>query len=244
MLCFLNGLGRSLSLTKSGLELLDHVRRMGDAAGHVSLTASGRSQTIEGQVCITATDVMVAYYLPPVLKQLRKVAPGIEVELVASNEIHDLRRREADIAIRHVPTDQPDLIAKHVGECTAHLYASSDYLDQRGRPQSASDLANADFIGFGNNDQMIAELNRLGLPLTRDNIKLNSACGLVVWELVKQGLGISMMAKHVADLTLGIEPVLPELEPLVFPIWLVTHRELHTSRRIRLVFDLLTEAFS
>ena len=51
-------LGRSLSLTQSGLELLDHVRAMGDAASRISLTASGQSQRIEGQVCITATDVL------------------------------------------------------------------------------------------------------------------------------------------------------------------------------------------
>jgi len=41
---------RSLFLTQSGLELLDHVRMMGDAAGRISLTASGQSQAIEGLV--------------------------------------------------------------------------------------------------------------------------------------------------------------------------------------------------
>lgn len=236
--------GKSLLLTNLGMELLDHVRTMGDAAGQVSLTASGHSQAIEGKVCITATDLLAAYYLPPLLKQLQEVAPGIEIELVTSNEIRDLRRREADIAIRHVPTEQPDLIAKLVGEATAHLYASSEYLDRYGRPQSASELSDASFLGFGSNDQLVKELNAMGLSLTKDNIKLGSANGLVVWEYVKQGLGISIMAKRVAELTPGIEPVLPELDPMLIPIWLVTHRELHTSRRIRLVFDMLAEAFS
>jgi len=233
--------GRSLSPTKSGLELLDHVRKMGEAAGQVSLTASGNSQTVEGQVCITATDLMAAYFLPPVLKQLQKEAPGIEIELVVSNEMRDLLRREADIAIRHVPSTQPDLISKLIGECSAHLYASSEYLDRHGRPQSASDLSDASLIGFGNNDQLIKELNTLGLPLTTRNIKLNSANSMVVWEYVKQGLGICIMAKHVADQTPGIEQILPETDPLIVPVWLVTHRELHTSRRIRLVFDMLEE---
>ena len=66
----------------------------------------------------------------------------------------------------------------------------------------------------------------------------------MVLALVKQGLGISVMSKEIAALTPGLEPVLPELDPIPVPIWLVTHRELHTSRRIRLVFDLLAEAFS
>ena len=63
--------GRSLSLTQSGLELLDHFRAMGDAASRVSLAASGQSQAIEGQVRITATDFMSTYHLPPVLKRIR-----------------------------------------------------------------------------------------------------------------------------------------------------------------------------
>jgi len=64
--------GRSLALTQSGLELLDPVRTMGDAAGLVSLTASGRAQSIEGQVCVTASDAMSTYHLPPVLERLRE----------------------------------------------------------------------------------------------------------------------------------------------------------------------------
>ena len=51
-------IGRSLSLTPSGLELLEHVQAMGDAAGLVSLAASGRSESIAGQVCIAASEAL------------------------------------------------------------------------------------------------------------------------------------------------------------------------------------------
>jgi len=232
-------LGRSLSLTPSGLELLDHVRAMGDAASRLSLTASGQSQRIEGRVCITATDVVSMYLLPDVLKRLREVAPGIEIEVVASNDVRDLRRREADIAIRHGRPEQPDLIAKLLRETSVHLYASSDYLDQHGRPTSPSDLSEAVFIGFDQSDRLLTRLNEIGLTLTKNNFKLITESGAVAWELVKQGLGIGLMVKEVGDRTAGVECVLPDLDPITVPIWLVTHRELHTSRRIRLVFDLL-----
>lgn len=236
--------GRSLILTQSGLELLDHVRTMGDAASRFSLTASGQSQTIEGQVCITASDSLSAYWLPAVLEKLRKTAPGIEIEIVASNAIRDLKHREADIAIRHVRPEQPDLIAKLVRESTGHLYASTAYLDKHGRPKSPDDLSDAAFIGFESAERILPFLNGMGLSLTRDNFKLVSANTVVIWELVKQGLGIGAMMKEIADLTPGVECVLPTLEPIPIPIWLVTHRELHTSRRIRLVFDLLADAFA
>ncbi|MBT4908118.1 MAG: LysR family transcriptional regulator [Rhodospirillaceae bacterium] len=236
--------GRSLVLTQSGHELLDHVRQMGEAASHISLTASGQSQTIEGQVCITAADMVSAYLLPPVLKQLRAEAPGIEIEVIASDSISDLRRREADIAIRHVRPDQPDLIAKLLRETSGHLYASSSYLDRIGRPTTPGELANADFVGLGDNDRLISVLNDLGLSLTRDNFGVSTASGVVAWELVKQGIGIGVTSRDVAAMTPGVEQVLPTLPPVTVPIWLATHRELHTSRRIRLVFDFLAEALS
>jgi DNA-binding transcriptional LysR family regulator len=236
--------GRSLALTPSGLELLDHVMVMAEAANLVSLTASGQSQAIEGHISITATNVMATYHLPPVLKQLREEAPGIEIDVVTSNDIRDLTRREADIAIRHVRPEQPDLIAKLVGSSSGHLYASTDYLNKHGRPKTTSDLSGAAFIGFETSERMLPFLNSLGLSLTKDNFKISSASGTVILELVKQGLGISVLDKNTAALTSGLEPVLPDFDPIPIPIWLVTHRELHTSRRIRLVFDLLAKAFS
>ena len=85
--------GRGLTLTPSGLELVEHVRAMSEAASRVSLTASGQSQSIEGTVCISATEVAAAYVLPPIITRLRRAEPGIAIEVVASNNISDLRRR-------------------------------------------------------------------------------------------------------------------------------------------------------
>jgi DNA-binding transcriptional LysR family regulator len=62
--------------------------------------------------------------------------------------------------------------------------------------------------------------------------------------MVKQGLGFGVMMKDIAALTPEVECVLPKLESFPVPIWLATHRELHTSRRIRLVFDFLADALA
>lgn len=84
----------------------------------------------------------------------------------------------------------------------------------------------------------------LGIALTPDNFRIRSTSGLASWELVKQGFGICPMMDDVAAITPGIERLVPGMDPIVFPVWLTTHRELHTSRRIRLVFDLLAEFFA
>ena len=175
------------------------------------------------------------------LKRLRAIAPGIEIDILAVNEVRDLTRREADIAIRHGRPEQPDLIARLVGETTAHLYASPDYLDRYGRPDTPADLSDADFIGFEHPERLLPILNPFGLSLTGRNVKLLTESGTVMLALMQHGLGIGMLTKNDATLMPGLEPVLPEVVSIPVPIWLVTHRELHTSRRIRLVYDLLAE---
>lgn len=231
--------GRSLVPTQSGIELLDHVRAMREAANRISLTASGQSQAIEGQVRITASDILSAHILPPVLKQLRDIAPLVDIDVVASNDIRDLQLREADIAIRHVRPEQPDLIARLVNETTAGLYASTDYLARRGRPQSLQDLGEHDFVGFADNDRLIEALATFGATLSLQNFRVSSQSGVVSWEMARSGLGITVMTDGVAGSTPDMEKILPDNEPFSIPVWLVTHRELHTSRRIRLVYDLL-----
>ena len=231
--------GRGLTLTPSGLELVEHVRAMAEAANRVSLTASGQSQAIDGSVRISASEVVATHQLPPILIKLRDLAPGIEIEIVATDAISDLSRREADIAVRHFRPTQPDLITRKVKDVPAWLYAAPAYLHRIGHPATPSDLSDAVFVGFDGADRMMNYLNALGFSLTRANFKLCSESELVRWEMVKQGLGVAVITEDVGEREPLVVKVLPTMAPIVVPVWLTTHRELNTSRRIRLVYDLL-----
>jgi DNA-binding transcriptional LysR family regulator len=231
--------GRGLTLTPSGLELLDHVREMGVAAGRVSLAALGQSQALAGAICISASDTYAAVILPPIVAKLRQIEPGIHVEIVVSNQASDLRRREADIAIRNFRPTEPDLIARKIGDAEAVLYATPDYIAKIGNPTTPSDLQNADFVNIDHAGTMLKGLNTLGLGLTKANFPLLTTNYLVMWELVRQGAAIGILDAFIGDADPSVCRVLPELKPLVFPIWLVAHRELTTSRRVRTVYDFL-----
>lgn len=231
--------GRGLTLTPSGLELLDHVRDMGQAAGRVSLTALGQSQALEGTICISAGETYATVLLPPIIAKLRKMEPGIQVEIVVANHASDLRRREADIAIRNFRPTEPDLIAKKIADAHAVLYATPDYIAQIGNPTKPYDLLSADFVNLDHSGMLLKGLNTLGLGLTEANFPLLTESYLVMWELVRQGAGIGILDAEIGDADPTVQRVLPDLEPLVFPIWLVAHRELTTNRRIRMVFDFL-----
>jgi DNA-binding transcriptional LysR family regulator len=233
--------GTTLALTASGLELVEHVRAMSEAATRVSLTATGQSASIVGTVSITASEAIAAHLLPPILGRLRTERPGIEIEIVASNQVRDLHRREADIAIRNFQSTQPDLIAQKIKDSHAHLYASPEYLKKLGRLRSPKDLTRAELFAFDRTDTMIDGLRAFGVEVTRAQFPIVTQNHLVQWELCKHGVGICAMMEEIGDAEPRVRRVLPSLPTMPVPLWLVCHRELRTSRRIRLVFDRLAE---
>lgn len=235
---------RGLELTPNGLALVEYVRAMGDAASDLSLMASGQSQSLQGNICISATEVAAAYVLPSIIQRLRQMQPDIYIELIASNSVSDLKRREADIALRAFRPTQPDLIAKKLRDVAVYLYAARSYLDSLGNPMSPDDLSKADFIGFDHTDILMRAFSELGLKLTPRNFPVIAENHIVQWELVKQGVGIGVMPQEIGDAEPLVERALPTLEPLASDLWLVTHRELTTNRRVRMVFDYLASELS
>ena len=236
--------GRSMAITDTGLALLDHARAMGAAAVDLDLAATGRAQDVDGTVSVSATEVVGAFLLPPVIARLRREAPGIVVEIVLTDAISDLRRREADIAVRHLSPDQPDLIGRRIRDARAGFYASTEWVRRHGHPRTAADAAGLAFVGSDRSPAYLATLRGLGLPVEPGQFSCRAGSTLMHWLLVRQGLGIGPMMDEIARITPDVVRVLDAVPTIEFPIWLVTHRELRTARRIRVVFDALAEALA
>lgn len=231
--------GRGLELTPTGLDLAEHVRAMGEAATRVSRAASGHTTEIAGQVCITASEIYAAHLLPPVVTELRDSAPGLEIEIAASNAITDLRRRAADIAIRNTEPADPELIAKRIADDAGWFYAAESYLARRGLPRDMDDLEGHDFVAMVAAEDMVKAMAGYGIPLSPENLQIRSDNHLVHWELAKQGAAIGIAPDFLGRATPGMQRVLPDHGPVRYPVWLVAHRDLRSARRIRLVWEVL-----
>lgn len=235
---------RTIQLTHAGTELLEHVRAMADAAGRVSLVASGQSQAVEGHIRITATELLATHHLPPMLQTLREKAPGLVIDVVASDEVRDLMQREADIAIRHAEPNQPDLIAKRINNGRGRMYAARSLLARAGKPADIEDLQGYDFVGIEDMSALLDGLNRQGLSLRLEQFRANSSSGGAMLGMIRAGLGIGFLPSRTAELFDDLVCLFPEVFDAEFPVWLVSHRELQTSRRIRVVFDHLAEGLA
>ena len=141
-------------------------------------------------------------------------------------------------------SEQPDLIARFVREAVANFYASEDWVKLHGHPRQAEEAAPLPFVGSDRSGRFLAYLRQHGLPLSEANFSCYCDHTMAHWALVRQGMGIGTMMEEIARDTPGIVRVLDDVAPVRFPIWLVTHRELRTSRRIRVVFDALAQGLA
>jgi DNA-binding transcriptional LysR family regulator len=237
-------IGKRLVLTDTGRRLLEPARRMAAAADALALAAAGTQGDGAGRVSLSATEAISAHLLPEVVARICRALPQISLAIVASDQLSDLQRREADIAIRHVRPKEPELICRSMGVMQAHFYASEAWLAANGPLHTTGDLANVDLVGFEPIEGFIAHLAKAGISVPRERFRIVTANSVVLWEMVRCGLGVGIMLREIAERQAGMVRLLPDVPGTPVPVWLVSHRELHTNRRVRMVFDMLAEEIS
>ena len=233
--------GRGVAPTALALSVADAARRMAEGADAFALGAAGRRGMAGGTVRITTSDVAAVWLLPPLLAELQQREPQIQIELVASNGLTNLLRREADIAVRMVRPTQTSLVARKLGDIRIVAAAHQDYLAREGTPRQPTDLLNHRLIGFDRDDSMLRGFAALGFVVTREQFVLRTDDQVAYAQLVRAGGGIGFVAAYCAASWPGVQAVLPKLALPLLPCWLAVHREIRGNPLVRRVYDFLAE---
>lgn len=234
--------GRGLRPSDAAQQLADAARAMQAGADALARRVSGGQGVLSGSVRLSASQPVACYLLPPVLAQMRRALPEVQVELVVSNAVSNLLRREADIALRMVRPDQASLVARRIGTVTLGAHAHTDYLRRRGTPREPADLLTHEVIGDDRQGDIARGFAAMGLAVDPTRFALRTDDLIAHWEAVRAGLGVGFVAGYVARTDAQVRPVLPQLKLPTLPIWLTVHREIRTSARIRAVYDFLAQA--
>ncbi len=235
---------KGVELTERGAALIPHVLEMEAAAGRVALVQAGQDQALEGPVRITASQIVSTFILPKILTSIRRAEPGIEIELVSSDESENLLRREADIAIRMYRPTQDDMITRKVADLGLGVYASAKYLEKAPPLTDLMDIVNHDVVGYDRSDLIIRGMAGMGLTVTRDFFAFRSDDQVVCWQMVQAGFGIGFMQTLIGRSDPGLVEIADLGEFIALPVWLTAHGELRSSPRIRRVFDALAEGLT
>jgi DNA-binding transcriptional LysR family regulator len=234
---------QGLVATPLALDLVEPAQAMAASWATVTRLAMGRTESLAGTVRLTASRTVSAYVLPPILADLRARWPEIQLELVASDIVQDLLRRDADIAVRNVRPTQDDVIARKVGELAIGLFASPAYVARRGLPTSIEQLLTHELIGFDRLDQIIRGFASAGVTVDRTAFPVRCDDHVVLIDLVAAGLGLGFVNTAAAAARGFVRvPALNEVDRM--PVWIATHKEVHTNRRIRVIADALAEGLA
>jgi DNA-binding transcriptional LysR family regulator len=226
-----------LAPTDAALRLLPAAEAMAAAAEMAQRAASGGFDDERGTVRITASEVMGGEVLPSILAHFRELYPEITLELALTDRNEDLLRGDADVAVRMVRPTQDALIAKRIGRIDVALYAHRRYLKVHGLPRLREDLAEHALIGSDRDPAFARLLDTL--QLSRDAFSFRSDSQLAQLATLRAGLGIGASQLGIARRDKNLMPVLHSDLMLSMEMWLAMHRDLRTSRRVRLVFDHL-----
>jgi len=225
--------------TDAALELRGHAETMRSAAAALRRTAEGHGAGIRGTVRLSASEVVGAEILPSVLATLRRAHPELRIELVLSNRVQDLLKREADIAVRMTAPKQGALIARRVGSVALGLHAHRDYLALHGTPKTLADLARHALIGFDEETPFLRAA-RKALPIwNREAFALRSNSDLAQLALIRAGCGIGVCQVEVARRDEALVRVLPRQMAIGLDTWITMHEDLRHNPRCRVVFDAL-----
>jgi len=233
-----------LSPTEAGLRLIPSAEAMAAAVEAAQRSASGEVDEERGTVRITASEVVGSEVLPPILAAIHTLHPRISVELSLSNRNEDLLRGDADIAVRMVRPTQGALVAKQIGRIDVGLYGHRRYLKAYAMPRRLADLSQHVLIGYDREQAYARLLERLGVPATRDMFVFRTDSEVTQLAALRAGFGIGPSQLGIARRDKNLIPVLHAEFIYPMEVWLVMHRDLQGSRRIRLLFDQLAPRLS
>ena len=225
--------------TEAALALKIYAEEMSSTVAALKRAAESQGAGVKGTVRITASEVMGVEVLPPIVAQLQSEHPALKVELVLTNRVQDLLRREADIAVRMTLPKQDLLIARRVGMVELGFHAHQTYLNDHGTPHSLEDLAQHVLIGFDEETPFLRAARKI-LPLwRRDAFTLRTDSDLAQLALIRSGAGIGICQVVLAKKDPQLVRVLPNHFAFNLETWLTMHEDLRHSPRCKVTFDAL-----
>lgn len=233
-----------LDATDAASAAFPYAESMAGVADALVRSVSAAADAELGTVRVTCSNVVGVEVLPPILADLQRAHPKLQIELSLSNANLDLLRREADVAVRMAAPTQNALVAKHVGNVKLGAFASEGYLADRALPRAPADLLRGhSIIGPDRDTTFLAALAAAGLPLKRKDFTLRTDSDAAYIAAIRHGVGVGLCQLPLAAGPPRLQRVLPKFS-IELPVWVVTHEDLRSARRVAIVFEHLVSALT
>jgi len=235
---------RGLQLTEPGETLYQTVQQVVVKLAQAETLVTESMERPRGPLRITTTVAFGSMWLTERLKDFVEMYPEIDVSLIVREDELNLSMRQADVALRLAPPQQPDLIQRLLFPLRHGAYASAEYLERHGMPYALEDLDRHRLIAYDEtfhvpftNINWLLFAGREGGAPRRPVLRVNNIHG--IYRAAAAGMGIGSLPDYMAGMTSGLIPVLPHLEGPRHEVFFVYPEELRESRRIAVFRDFL-----
>ena len=228
------------ALTTEGEELIVAARSIDDTVATLERRIAGQDLKLEGTIRVTTTDSLMATIVPPHLASFRARHPRITIEMVMTNAHLSLTKRDADVAIR--PTRRPPdaLVATRAADFGLGIYGARAYLDKNPdrRLRDHVWLAGEEILANAPTSEWMAR----HVPDVEISFRADSYIAL--FHAAKAGLGLAGLPCCLADSAPDLCRLRGPDPTLMTGLWLLTHRDLRESARVRAFIDHLAKGFA
>src|SRR6266436_338667 len=225
------------TLTESGEAILGKAEEVEESVLSVERQALGRDLRPAGKVRLATVDDIAALIIAPRLAHFRHRFPGISLELVAQQGLTNLTRREADVALRTVRPDRGDYVVRQAGWWSLGLYAATSYVESHGLGRGFSDLSQLDIITWTDECAHLRGGSWFAQHAPRSPIALATNSRRIQHAACKAGMGVAILPCWIADRDPDLICLLPPQSVMTVELWLVAHRDLDRTARMRAVVD-------
>lgn len=239
------GLGQALfERTRSGYhpselarDLARHAERLETELDAARSHFQTRPEQVAGQVRITTTDTILHGLVAPALGPLRERHPLLSFELETSNELANLSRRDADIAVRAARNPPEHLVGSLLGPIRVALFAprKSRFRSVEEAAKEAAWIAPDDALP----EHPSVRWRRRHYPKLSPVYRVSSIQSAM--ECVELGLGVAVLPLFLAAPRRGLRQVSEEIEECTTQLWLLSHPEGRHLRRVSTVLEHLRE---
>jgi DNA-binding transcriptional LysR family regulator len=225
-------------LTESGEAIRHRSEQIEEAVLAVEREAHGRDLRLTGRVRVATAEDIAAFIIAPKLAALRRAHPGIVLEIVASWDVANLTRREADIAIRTVRPTHGDYVIQQIGIWKCALFASKGYVAENQLKPGLRNLRGMNMISW------TEESSFRGGEFFAQNARgastaIAASSRHIQYAACKAGLGLAVLPCVAAGDDPDLVQLLPPERVRCVPMWLVVHQDLARTARVRAVMNYL-----
>lgn len=233
---------RGYAPTEAGRDLLTVAQTTEEQFAQLSSRIKGQGETVTGEMVVTSiaglSDLVV-----PVLAQFQADFPGVQVRFLTDMRVFRLDYGEAHVAIRAgAAPEEPDNVAQPLVRVRTGLYASKSYVARHGLPSSEADFAGHRFV-TADNEASRAPFHRwLRGVVPPEAVIFRATEPAALTRALGDGIGIGFLSAYVAEARDDVVEVMAPRPEWEAPLWLVTHVDLHRTRKVQALLAQLKEA--